>query len=581
MGDAGAQSGEPQGVCIVHHDDMQLHVPPNYDNIYELPRRVIAIENRLKGLDPCKGFPCEEQFGGQMQVLPSSRDGASECGCAFGSVAPAKRRRMSYSAGQSSKGSVWSACRTVEAPEAEREDLLRVHSEAQIAKVEEKCALAIKENAAFYPIYPDAANVGKKPDPDDLNDDIYYSPDSLRAMKRAAGGAVQSVRELFRTDANSGRAVGRSDVGASFAIVRPPGHHCCDAPFGFCFFNNTAIAAAHAKEVLGLSRVAVVDWDYHHGDGTQKLFYEDPSVLAISLHVAMTEDGLAFPQCKDMDITFDGKGPGRGYNINIPWPTDQVGLSEYEDAFNTVVMPALQGFKPELILVASGFDAVQDDILAGTRLPARGYYNLTQQLLSLNVPVAVILEGGYAPALIAEGALNVVHALLKLPPPAEKASAAQPDSDDDGEAVEKNSISVTTLLDALRRRLNTLSPWKELSPQYFKEADNGGVASKTASKLFSARIAQLLDEEEVGTSYYKQIGGIRYDRALLEKADLFARDGQISFGEAKDLWESAQDGKGVTLCEKQGFAVDFAASVHSIWEERICALVDRVSPQRA
>merc|ERR1719375_716665 len=145
-------------------------------------------------------------------------------------------------------------------------DLSLVHSKKHINKVEELCNLAKATGSACYPLYEAAARAPKKAE-GNVNEDVYYSPESLLAMKRAAGGAVEAVRQLFSIDSRSGRAISKSDVQSSFAIVRPPGHHCCSEPSGFCYFNNTAIAAAHARSVLGLQRVAIVDWDFHHGDG--------------------------------------------------------------------------------------------------------------------------------------------------------------------------------------------------------------------------------------------------------------------------------------------------------------------------
>jgi len=407
-------------VCIIHHDEMQLHAPPRGRDIYELPRRIIAIENSLKGLPTSDGFPKRPWGNAPMQFLRPSRGKSKNLVVAFGSSA-AKKRRTAYSSGPAMAESVWDACHIVEAPVAQNSDLRLVHSKRHIDQVTELCDMAKTQNSAFFPLYKSSTRAPETPK-GLLNGDLFFAPNSLVAMKRAAGGAVEAVRRLFFVDPASGRATARSDIDSSFAIVRPPGHHCCTDPNGFCFFNNTAIAAAHARHVLGLPRVAIVDWDYHHGDGQQTAFYRDPTVLTISLHVAMERDNkgndeMAFPRNRGMDLARNGRGDGEGYNINIPWPHDNVGGVEYEEAFRSVVVPALQGFDPDLILVASGFDAVQGDTLSGTCLPPRSYYDMTQQLLSLRKPMAVILEGGYSPELLAQGSLNVTHALLGRPPP--------------------------------------------------------------------------------------------------------------------------------------------------------------------
>lgn len=500
-------------VCLVHHDVMHLHMPPRYKNIYELPRRVIAIKNRLKGRCLCDGFPREVNFGGPMQLLPRGSPAL-----AFGSPASGSKRplgRASFDGAPLSQGSAWAACRAIEAPEVARSDLLLVHSEDHVAAVEKACALAVSQGAAIHTIAQPEA-VGSSSDSlrgkkrpriaeeavqplgaDDADCDTYYSPDSLAAFRRAAGGAVCAVRELFEIDANTGRAVRPSCVGAAFAIVRPPGHHCCDAPAGFCFFNNTAVAAAHARAVLGLSRVAIVDWDYHHGDGTQQVFYRDPNVLTISLHVAMASDGLAFPCKKEMGVEYSGLGLGRGYNINIPWPHDCVGAEEYDDAFTTVVLPALEGFNPELILVASGFDAVAGDKLAGTRLQARDFHSLTKRLLGLGRPLALVLEGGYSTHLLAEASLNVVHALLQQPPPPlEKGFWPVGPKTADGAG---QDIEAQRILDAVRRRLNLLPPWcgmrRPCGEGYFLECCQPGAsgASAAAASELTKCIDKLVD----------------------------------------------------------------------------------------
>jgi histone deacetylase 6 len=318
-------------------------------------------------------------------------------------------------------------------------------------------------------------------------------------MKRAAGGAVEAVRQLFSIDPASGRALGRSITDSSFAIVRPPGHHCCSDPNGFCFFNNTAIAASHARKVLGLPRVAIVDWDYHHGDGQQQLFYKDPTVLTISTHVAaeINKKGkpeIAFPANRGMDLTYNGAEQGLGYNINIPWPHDKVGAPEYQAALRSIVLPALQSFDPDLILVASGFDAVKGDTLAGTRLPPRSYYDMTRQLLSLRKPVAVILEGGYSPELLAKGSANVVHALLGRAPPCVDEDSST--SSSTSEAEECADIQTRGILDAVRCRLNTLPPWKGQnrtgSEPFFQEEKS---SLPTEALEAAENLSKLIQEE--------------------------------------------------------------------------------------
>lgn len=510
-------------VCIIHHDEMQGHAPPRSTGIYELPRRVIAIENSLKGQATSTGMPKRNWGNTPMRFLRDPRDNLAQKAtfCAYGSPAP-KRRRASYVSAPVAAGSVWEACRIVEAPTVDVKDLLLVHSMRHIEEVTRLCGMAKKHDAAIFPLakrfvgeqhgsYDNApknskafAKQGK------LNDDIFYSPNSLAAMKRASGGAVEAVRQLFRIDPASGRSLGSSDTESTFAIVRPPGHHCCsNTPNGFCFFNNTAIAALHARKVLGLQRVAIVDWDYHHGDGQQKVFYSDPNVLTISMHVAIErskktgKEGIAFPGNKGMNINKNGRGKGVGYNINIPWPHDYVVAKDYEEAFQSIVMPALRGYKPDVILVACGFDAVKGDNLAGTLMTPSAYYDMTRQLLSLKKPMAVILEGGYAPSLLAQGSLNVVTALLGRPaPPRPKDEVIQrspwavPEASDGSTEPEVyRDLEVEGVLDAIRRRLNTLPPWNKMncpgSDRFFHE-ESSPIAA--AGELVGCRLTKLINQ---------------------------------------------------------------------------------------
>eukprot|EP00928_Gymnodinium_smaydae_P018739 TRINITY_DN17146_c0_g1_i1.p1 TRINITY_DN17146_c0_g1~~TRINITY_DN17146_c0_g1_i1.p1 ORF type:complete len:653 (-),score=151.97 TRINITY_DN17146_c0_g1_i1:156-2075(-) len=538
VADEGFEREKQFDVCIVHHDEMQLHTPPRAVGIYELPRRVIAIENSLKGLRVDDGFPRRSWGNASMRFLRAPY--GKKLVEAYGSPA-CKRQRLqaAHRTGEAAADSAWRACKIFEAPTVEDSDLLLVHTKRHLRRVNELCGMAASTGAAFFPLDRTFQRAPRTKPSKLLNDDIYYSPQSLKAMRRAAGGAVAAVRELFEVDAATGRACGRSCRRASFAIVRPPGHHCCGQPNGFCFFNNTAIAASHARSVLGLKRVAIVDWDYHHGDGQQRLFYRDPSVLTISLHVALERGGrggdtMAFPGNEDMDLIYNGRGRGYGYNINIPWPHNRAGVASYDEAFRTIVVPALRGFDPELILVASGFDAAQGDTLAGTRLPTRSYFDMTLQLLDLGKPLAVILEGGYSPDLLAAASLSVVHALLGRPPPAsaEKeepvgaSSAAEEEDEEDEEEADgddeegesesgsdettasssssEESTSAGTdvsecsfdreasrILDAVRRRLNKLPPWSSKRGKggaaYFHEDPSPGAAAASRAAALSLR----------------------------------------------------------------------------------------------
>ncbi len=195
-----------------------------------------------------------------------------------------------------------------------------------------------------------------------------------------------------------------------YALTRPPGHHAePDLGRGFCIFANAAIGAEHAREARGLDRVAVVDWDVHHGNGTQKIFWEDPSVLTISSH----QDNNYPPDSGHVHEV--GAGAGEGYNLNIPLPPGS-GVGAYVAAYERVVAPALRAFKPELIIVASGLDASAMDPLARMMMHSDGYRQLTRLLMDVAEDVCdgrlvVEHEGGYSSAYVPFCGLAVVEEL--------------------------------------------------------------------------------------------------------------------------------------------------------------------------
>jgi acetoin utilization deacetylase AcuC-like enzyme len=206
-----------------------------------------------------------------------------------------------------------------------------------------------------------------------------------RIARLSAGGVIAAVD-----------AVLTGDVDAAYALVRPPGHHAMAGHgMGFCVFNNVVVAAKHAQRAHGIERVLILDWDVHHGNGTQDAFYADPSVLFISLH----QDDL-YPVGWGKRVNC-GEGEGRGFTVNIPLPAGTGGIG-YRRAFEQIVTPIVRQFQPELIIVSAGQDASVMDPLARMALTTANYREMTASMLSLaaelcNGRIVIAQEGGYAP----------------------------------------------------------------------------------------------------------------------------------------------------------------------------------------
>jgi acetoin utilization deacetylase AcuC-like enzyme len=180
----------------------------------------------------------------------------------------------------------------------------------------------------------------------------------------------------------AGVAISAAEQGG-FALVRPPGHHAMpETAMGFCIFNNVAIAARHSQAERGIGRIAIIDWDVHHGNGTQAIFWDDPSVLFVSLHEWPFYPGTGGPN-EQGETT-----------VNVPLPAGS-GDDDYEQAFDEVVEPAVRAFEPELVLVSAGFDAHTDDPLANMRVTEDGFRELARRSALLAPRSAAVLEGGY------------------------------------------------------------------------------------------------------------------------------------------------------------------------------------------
>jgi acetoin utilization deacetylase AcuC-like enzyme len=241
-----------------------------------------------------------------------------------------------------------------------------------------------------------AAHGGGRIDPDTV-----VSPDSFTVALTAAGACSAAVD-----------AVVKGPEGTALCLVRPPGHHATPTrSMGFCLFNNIALAARHAKKAHNLTRVLIVDWDVHHGNGTQDIFYEDPEVMFFSIH----RFGMGFyPGTGDADET--GRGRGEGYTLNVPV---RLGTSrkEYADRFSRGLEKAAAKIKPELVLVSAGFDAHARDPLGGMPLEADDFAAFTRQVLDVarahaGGRLVSCLEGGYNLDALAESVQVHLEGLL-------------------------------------------------------------------------------------------------------------------------------------------------------------------------
>lgn len=229
-----------------------------------------------------------------------------------------------------------------------------------------------------------------------LDPDTSTSPKSYEAALMAAGGLLSLIDSLME---------GKIDNG--FALVRPPGHHAeRNRAMGFCLFNNIAIGARYLEKKYGLKRIIIVDFDLHHGNGTQHSFYRDSTVLYFSTHQYPYYPGTGW-----VDET--GEGEGRGYTVNVPF---SYGMDDddYMFAFKEVFVPVADMYKPETILVSAGFDAHYNDPLGGMRVTEKGYAMMTRILLETaqrhcNGRILYALEGGYG----LEGLTNSVKAVIK------------------------------------------------------------------------------------------------------------------------------------------------------------------------
>jgi acetoin utilization deacetylase AcuC-like enzyme len=229
--------------------------------------------------------------------------------------------------------------------------------------------------------------------------DTYISARSYEAALKAAGAPLTAIDAIMQGEVNN-----------AYCLLRPPGHHAvAESAMGFCLFNNVAVAARYAIDHIGLERVMIIDYDVHHGNGTQEMFYEDPRVLYFSIHQAPFYPGTGLS-------TERGAGEGLGTTINVPLPAT-TGYETYEPVFRQVMSPAADRFNPQLILVSAGFDAHWKDPLGGMYLSTAGFAKLTGIIIELadylcDGRLVMVQEGGYDLQAMANCAATCVNLLL-------------------------------------------------------------------------------------------------------------------------------------------------------------------------
>ncbi len=272
---------------------------------------------------------------------------------------PENKQRLEYIMNELEKNKIFAQVEKINPKPAKISEICLVHQQDYVNQLEKTIKSGVKN----------------------LDMDTYLTSYSFEVALLSAGGALTAMRETMNNNK------------VCFSLGRPPGHHAEPSHgMGFCLFNNIAIAARVAMKEFKLKKILILDFDVHHGNGTQTAFYKDNKVLFISIH-----QSPAYPGTGRVDEK--GEGKGVGYNINIPLPPNSGDL-EYEDVFKKIIEPAVDEFKPEIILVSAGFDAYYQDPLANMNLTEEGYRMMSQSIKKMadkhcKNRIVFCLEGGY------------------------------------------------------------------------------------------------------------------------------------------------------------------------------------------
>lgn len=334
-----------------------------------------------------------------------------QCTCGDNSSHPEHAGRIQSIWSRLQERGLRGQCETIRGRKATLEELQSVHTERHVLlygtnplnrlKLDNRKLAGILSQRMFVMLPCGGVGVD--------NDTIWNEAHTSTASRLAAGSVVELA---FR--------VAKGELKNGFAVVRPPGHHADPSnPMGFCYFNSVAIAARQLQQKLSVSKILIVDWDVHHGNGTQEVFYSDPNVLYLSLH--RYDDGNFFPGSGSPAEV--GSGAGEGFNVNVAWTgglEPPMGDAEYLAAFRSVVMPIAQEFSPDVVLVSAGFDAAEGNPapLGGYQVSAKCFGFLTRQLMTLaGGRVVLALEGGHDLTAICDASEACVGALLGIQEP--------------------------------------------------------------------------------------------------------------------------------------------------------------------
>ncbi|CAH7689737.1 hypothetical protein BY996DRAFT_7125185 [Phakopsora pachyrhizi] len=319
---------------------------------------------------------------------------------------PERPSRIARVIAQVSKQNLIANLENIKIRQATKEEIMLVHSEGHWNRIHETAFMSsqdLKDRASYFSRLS-----------------LYVNADTFDCARLSCGGVIEMCRAVVEGRIKNG-----------FAIVRPPGHHSePEDPSGFCIFNNAAVSAKWLRTIYPdkIRKILMIDWDVHHGNGIQRSFYFDSSVLYISIHRYLENNRTSYfyPGSDWGGSNRVGEGEGRGFNVNIPWPDAGMGDQDYIYAFQRLVMPIAMEFNPDFVIVSAGFDAAKNDPLGECDVTPEGFAHMTHMVTSLaNGKVVLALEGGYHLESLAVSATECIKVLMgEAPPKVEKGLVA-------------------------------------------------------------------------------------------------------------------------------------------------------------